>query len=113
MSYANENETVLTIETFKNWAKDVNGNKAAMKCGAWSDKEPLFHLNEATGAKTELKSYEFCFHPLKLDATADEIIEASKNPEPEVIENPQPNKTAKAVYYTKAGHKIVEYCQIG
>lgn len=113
MSYANENETVLTIETFKSWAKDVNGNKAAMKCGAWSGETPLFHLNEATGVKTEIKRYEFLYHPLKLDATADEIIEAGKNPEPEVIENPQPNKTAKAVYYSKAGHKIEEYCQIG
>lgn len=113
MSYTNENETVLTWDTFQEWAKHVNGNKAAMKCGSWVHDTPLYHLNEATGTKTELERYEFCFHPYKLDATADEIIEAAKNLEPEVIENPEPNKTATAVYYAKAGHKIVEHCQIG
>ena len=113
MSYANENETVLTNDTFEDWAKECNGNKAAMKCGAWSDDEPLYHLNEATGTKTELERYEFCYHPLKLDATADEIIEAASKLEPEVIEVPQPNRTATAVYYAKAGHKIVEHCEIG
>ena len=113
MSYANDKETVLTIATFKGWAADVNGNKAAVKCGAWNGETPLFHLNEATGVKTEITRYEFCYHPYKLDATADEIIAAAGNPEPEVIENPQPNKTATAVYYAKAGHKIVEHCMIG
>lgn len=113
MSYTNENETVLTWDTFQEWSKDVNGGKTAMKRGAWSEEEPLYHLNEATGTKTELERYEFLYHPLKLDATADEIIEAAKNPEPEVIETPQPNRTATAVYYTKAGHRIVEHCQIG
>ena len=111
MSYANDKETVLTIDTFKWWAQDVNGNKAAMKCGDWNGETPLFHLNEATGVKTEITRYEFCYHPLKLDVTADEIINPANVDE--VIENPQPNSTAKAVYYAKDGHKIVEYCKIG
>lgn len=109
MSYANDKETVLTIDTFKWWAESVNGNKAAMKCGAWNGDTTLFHLNEATGTKTEITRYEFCYHPLKLDATADEIIANTD----EVIENPEPNKTATAFYFAKAGHVIKEHCQIG
>lgn len=109
MSYENEKEVVLTNSTFKWWAESVNGNKASMKRDTWTEEKPLFHLNEATGTKTELERYEFCYHPLKLDATADEIIANTD----EVIENPEPNKTATAFYFAKAGHVIKEHCQIG
>ena len=109
MSYENEKEVVLTKETFVNWAKRVNGNKAAMKCGAWSGEKPLYHLEKATNTKTPLDKYEFVFHPMKLNATVDEVIAAKD----EVIAVPEPNRTATATYYAKDGHKIVEHCQIG
>jgi len=109
MSYENEKEVVLTNNIFTDWAKHVNGNRAAMKCGAWSGEKPLYHLNEVTGTKTPLERYEFVYHPLKLNATADEVIAAKD----EVITVPEPNWTATATYFAKDGHKIVEHCQIG
>jgi hypothetical protein len=111
MSYANDKETVLTIETFKFWAASVNGNKTAMRCNGWDKGTPLYHLNEATGTKTEITRYEFFYHPYKLDATVDEIMNPANADE--VIENPQPNNVATAIYYAKAGHKIIEHCMVG
>lgn len=108
MSYENEKETVLTTEIFRDWAKHVNGNKAAMKCGAWAGEKPLYHFEASTNTKTLLDKYEFLFHPMKLDATADEIIDGRD----EVITVSQPNRTATAVYYAKDGHKIIEHCRI-
>lgn len=104
MSYENEKEVVLTWNTFIDWCNHVNGNAAAMKCGAWSGEKPLFHLNEATGEKVELEKYEFVYHPMKLDVTADEIIEAKGQ-----IFGDQPNKTATARYFAKDGHMILEH----
>lgn len=103
MSYENEKEVVLTWDTFIDWCGTVNGNQAAMKRD-WNEKKPLFHLNEATGEKVELEKYEFVYHPMKLDVTADEIIAAKGQ-----IFGDQPNKTATARYFAKDGHMILEH----
>ena len=114
MSYENENEIVLTIENFKEWCDTVNGNAASMKnsnCDSYG--KPVYHLNETTGKKTEIKSYEYVFHPLKLDVTADEITNEFYELEKIVKENPEPNRTATARYFDRSGKCIItEHCVI-
>lgn len=113
MSYENGKEIVLTTDDFERWCDYLNGNEAAMKnTNCANETKPVYHLNEATGKKTELRAYEFVFHPNKLDATADDIINNTKEFAEEVAENPQPNRTATAKYYAKDGNVIVEHCVV-